>query len=50
MIKIDDIIGLDFFNASPDFYANQTYPVWHFIKMRKVRYEKKHDFRLKKYF
>ena len=33
MIKIDDIIALDFFNSSPDFDANQTYPVWHFIKM-----------------
>ena len=40
MIKIDDIIALDFFSASPDFDANQTYPVWHFIKMRKVQYEK----------
>ena len=40
MIKIDDIIALDFFNASPDFDANQTYPIWHFIKTRKVRYEK----------
>ena len=27
MIKIDDIIALDFFSASPDFDANQTYPV-----------------------
>ena len=40
MIKIDDTLALDFFNASPDFDSNQTYPVWHFIKMRKVRYEK----------
>ena len=34
------MIALDFFNASLDFDENQTYPVWHFIKMRKVRYEK----------
>ena len=40
MIKIDDTIALDFFSASPDFDSSQTYPVWHFIKMRKVRYEK----------
>ena len=40
MIKIDDTIALDFFNASPNFDSSQTYPVWHFIKMRKVRYEK----------
>ena len=40
MIKINDVIALDFFSASPDFDENQTYPVWHFIKMRKVRYEK----------
>ena len=40
MIKIDDTIALDFFSASPDLDSNQTYLVWHFIKMRKVRYEK----------
>ena len=40
MIKLNDVIALDFFNASPDFDENQTYHVWHFIKMRKVRYEK----------
>ena len=40
MIKIDDTIALDFFSASPDLDSNQTYPVWHFIKMRKVRYKK----------
>ena len=40
IIKIDDTIALDFFSASPDFYSNQTYPIWNFIKMRKVRYEK----------
>ena len=40
MIKIDDIIALDFFKDSPYFDANQNYLVWHFIKMRKVRYEK----------
>ena len=27
MIKIDDIIALDLFSASPDFDANQTYHV-----------------------
>ena len=27
MIKIDDIITLDFFSASPDFDTNQTYLV-----------------------
>ena len=40
MIKINDVIALDFFSASPDFDENQTYSIWHFIKMRKVRYEK----------
>ena len=40
MIKINDVIVLDFFSASPYFDENQTNPVWHFIKMRKVRYEK----------
>ena len=40
MIKLNDVIALDFFNASPDFDENQTYSVSHFIKMRKVRYEK----------
>ena len=36
MIKINDVIALDFFSASPDFDKNQTYHVWHFIKMRNV--------------
>ena len=40
MIKMNDVIAIDFFNASPDFDENQTYPVWYFIKMRKVLYEK----------
>ena len=40
MIQIKDTLVLDFFNASPDFDESQNYPVWHFIKMRKVRYEK----------
>ena len=40
MIKIDDTIALDFYSASLDFDSSQIYPVWHFIKMRKVRYEK----------
>ena len=37
---MNDVIALDFFSASPNFDENQTYPVWYFIKMRKVRYEK----------
>ena len=40
MIKINDTLELDFFSASPDFDESQNCPVWHFIKMRKVRYEK----------
>ena len=40
MIKLNDVIALDFFSASPDFDENQTYHVWHFTKMKKVRYEK----------
>ena len=40
MIKINDTLALDFFSASPDFDESQNYLVWHFIKMRKVRYEK----------
>ena len=40
MIKINDTLALDFFSASPDFDESQYYPVWHFIKMRKVCYEK----------
>ena len=33
LIKIDDTLALDFFNASPDFDDNKTFPVWHFIRM-----------------
>ena len=40
MIKLNDVIALDFFSTSPDFDENQTYHVWNFIKMQKVRYEK----------
>ena len=40
MIKMNDVIALHFFSASPDFDENQTYSVWNFIKMSKVRYEK----------
>ena len=40
LIKIDDTLALDFFSASPDFDDNQTYPVWHFIRMRKVVHER----------
>ena len=36
MIKLNDVAALDFFNESPDFDENQTYHVWHFIKMPKV--------------
>ena len=40
MININDTLALDFLSASPDFDESQNCPVWHFIKMRKVRYEK----------
>ena len=40
MTEINDTISLDFFSASPDFDESHTYPVWHFIKMRRVCYEK----------
>ena len=33
MIKMNDVIALDFFSSSPNFDENQTYSVWHFIKM-----------------
>ena len=36
LIKIDDTLALDFFSASPDFENEQRFPVWHFIRMRKV--------------
>ena len=36
MIKMNDVIALDFFSASLGFDENQTYPVWNFIKMHKV--------------
>ena len=35
MIKINDVIALDFFSATY-FDENQTYPIFHFIKIRKV--------------
>ena len=40
LIKIDDTLALEFFSASSDFDTNQTYPVWHFIRMRKVVHER----------
>ena len=36
LIKIDDTLALDFFSASLDFDNEQKFPVWHFIRMRKV--------------
>ena len=40
LIKIDDTLALDFFSASPDFENEQRFPVWHFIRMRKVIHER----------
>ena len=40
LITINDTIALDFFNGSPDFEYNQRFPVWHFIRMRKVIQER----------
>ena len=40
LITINDTLALDFFNASPDFDDNKTFPVWHFIRMRKVVHER----------
>ena len=40
LIKIDDTLALDFFSASPDFENEQRFPVWHFIRMRKVIQER----------
>ena len=40
LIKIDDTLALDFFSASPDFEDEQRFPVWHFIRMRKVIHER----------
>ena len=40
LIKIDDTLALDFFSASPDFDNEQKFPVWHFIRMRKVIQER----------
>ena len=37
---IDDTLALDFFSASPDFENEQRFPVWHFIRMRKVTQER----------
>ena len=40
LIKIDDTLELDFFNASPDFENELRFPVWHFIRMRKMIHER----------
>ena len=40
LIKIDDTLALDFFSASPDFDDEKKFPVWHFIRMRKVIQER----------
>ena len=40
LIKIDDILALGFFSASPDFENEQRFPIWHFIRMRKVIHER----------
>ena len=40
LIRIDDTLALDFFSASPDFEHDQRFPVWHFIRMRKVYHER----------
>ena len=40
LISINDTLALDFFSASPDFENNQRFPVWHFIRMRKVIQER----------
>ena len=40
LIKIDDTLALDFLSASPDFENEQRFPVWHFIRMRKVIQER----------
>ena len=40
VIRIDDTLALDFFSASPDFENEQRFPVWHFIRMRKVTQER----------
>ena len=34
LMKIDNTLALDFFSVSLDFDENQTYPVWHLIRMR----------------
>ena len=40
LIRIEDTLALDFFSASPDFENEQRFPVWHFIRMRKVIQER----------
>ena len=40
MIKINDTLELDFFSASLDFEQDKRFPVWHFIRIRKVFHER----------
>ena len=40
LIRMDDTLALDFFSASPDFENEHRFPVWHFIRMRKVSHER----------
>ena len=40
LIKIDDTLALDFFSDNLDFENEQRFPVWHFIRMRKVIQER----------
>ena len=50
LISINDTIALDFFSVSPDFEYNQRFPVWHFIRMRKVIQERNMNSNTKKRF
>ena len=50
LISINDTIALDFFSASPDFENNQRFPIWHFIRMRKVIQERNMISNIKKIF
>ena len=40
LIRMDDTLALDFYSASPDFENEHRFPVWHFIRMRKVSHER----------
>ena len=50
LISINNTLALDFFSASPDFENNQRFPVWHFIRMRKVIQERNMISNIKKIF